>query len=207
MTSFKKKRPSNIKLPEHSLVPTLKKLEILQQHSSKLRKLLQVCENEKSSLNFEIAILNKKVTRIANEKRDVESQLYMTPSSGKKRKTRKSKRKAGGAIPPLHHEERKAKLSDYIRKLYNKQMDYSEIIPFLGKTEFNEKDHHIMLLGIIQFLKDLRDNSELSITDNYIGELLAQAKNKHEAGKKSKNQKKSKKIKKSKKNQKIKKIK
>lgn len=96
MTSFENKRPTNIKLPEHSLIPTLKKLELLEQRSSKLRKLLQACETEKSSLKFEIGILNKKVTRIANEKRDVESQLYMRPLTGKNRKTIKtikSKRK------------------------------------------------------------------------------------------------------------------
>lgn len=121
MSTFESKRPSNIKLPEHSLIPTLKKLEVAERHnidldafSKKLRKLLQACENEKSSLKFEIAKLNKKVTRIANEKRDAESQLYMTPLSGKKRKTSKSKskRKAGGTIPALtiHGKKSKKKL-------------------------------------------------------------------------------------------------
>jgi hypothetical protein len=181
MATFKSKRPSTIKLPEHSLVPTLKKLEDLDALSLKLRKLLQVCENEKSSLKFEIAILNKKVTRIANEKRYVESQLYMTPMSGKKRTTRKSKRKAGSSIPPLKHEERKAKFKEYITNIYNRDLDLSETISLISKTGFNDKDYSIMTLGILQFVRDWSDNLDLIITDDYIKEKLEQAKNIHEA--------------------------
>jgi hypothetical protein len=181
MATFRSKRPSTIKLPEHSLVPTLKKLEDLDALSLKLRKLLQVCENEKSSLKFEIAILNKKVIRIANEKRYVESQLYMTPMSGKKRKTRKSKRKAGGTIPPLTYKERKAKFKEYITNIYNRDLDLSEIISLISKTGFNDKDYSIMTLGILQFVRDWSDNLDLTITDDYIKEKLEQAKNIHEA--------------------------
>lgn len=181
MSTFESKRPSNIKLPEHSLVPTLKKLEELDAFSKKLRKLLQACENEKSLLKFEIAKLNKKVTRIANEKRDAESQLYMTPLSGKKKNTRKSKRKAGGTIPPLTYKERKAKLKEYITNIYKRDLDESDIVSLISKTEFNDKDYSIITLAILQFLRDWSDNLDLIITDDYIKEKLEQAKNIHEA--------------------------
>jgi septal ring factor EnvC (AmiA/AmiB activator) len=99
MSTFKSKRPSSIILPEYSLVPTLKKLEILEQRSSKLKNLLQACETEKSSLKFEIGMLNnemgklnKKIIRIANEKRSTEAQLYMTQLSGKKKQTKKRRK-------------------------------------------------------------------------------------------------------------------
>tara|TARA_Y100000816_G_scaffold291852_1_gene284648 strand:+ start:99 stop:740 length:642 start_codon:yes stop_codon:yes gene_type:complete len=181
MSTFKSRRPTNIELPEYSLVPTLKKLDDLDAFSKKLRKLLQACETEKSLLKFEIAKLNKKVTRIANEKRDAESQLYMTTMSGKKKKTRKSKRKAGGTIPPLTHKERKAKFKEYITNIYNRNLDVSEIISLISKTGFNDKDYSIMTLGILQFVRDWSDNLDLIITDDYIKEKLEQAKNIHEA--------------------------
>jgi len=181
MSSFKSRRPSNIELPPHSLVPTLKKLEDLDALSLKLRKLLQECEKEKSVLTYEIAKLNKKVTRIANEKRETESQLYMKPLSGKKRKTIKSKRKAGGTIPPLKHKERISKLKEYITNIYNRDLDESEILSLISKTRFNDKDYSIMTLAILQFLRDWSDNLDLIITDDYIKEKLEQAKNIHEA--------------------------
>ena len=185
MATFKSKRPSTIKLPEHSLVPTLKKLEDLDAFSIKLSEMLKKCEHEKKTLNGEIAKLNKQVKRIAQEKRDAdtqyESMLLNMPMSGKKRKTRKSKRKAGSTIPPLKYEERKAKFKEYITNIYNRDLDLSEIISLISKTGFNDKDYSIMTLGILQFVRDWSDNLDLIITDDYIKEKLEQAKNIHEA--------------------------
>lgn len=195
MSTFKSRRPFNIELPEHSLVPTLKKLEDLDAFSKHLRKLLQACENEKSSLKFEIAKLNKKVTRIANEKRDAESQLYMKPLSGKKRKTRKTiaKKKAGGTIPPLTHNERKVKLKEYITKIVRDSLDDDTVLELISNLKLHDKDYGIIILGVLEYLKDRRNGENITINDDYIKEKLEQTKNIQEDGTRNLSGKKSKK--------------
>ncbi len=194
--SIESRRPNiSIELPEHSLVPILKKLEDLDTFSKKLKKLLQACENEKSSLKFEIAKLNKKITRIANEKREAESQLYMKPFSGKKRKTRKSKdkKKAGATIPPLTHNERKVKLKEYITKIVRDNLDDDTVLELISNLKLHDKDYGIIILGVLEYLKDRRNGENITINDDYIKEKLEQAKNIQEEGTRNLGGKKSKK--------------
>lgn len=102
-------------------------------------------------------------------------------NSGKRRKTRRSKRNASGTIPPLKYKERKKKLKEYITNIHNRDLDELEIIPLLRNTELNDKDYSILILGITEFLNDWADDLDLEITDDYIKEKLTQAKNNHEA--------------------------
>ena len=183
MRRFETRRPSKIKLSEDSLIPTLQKLEILQQRYSNLQKLLKVCENEKSSLKFEIAKLNKKVTRLGSEKADINSELMKTIYSGKKKQTRKRKKKeAGATISALKPHEKKEKLKEYLIKIHNNNNTTDDVINTILELRLHDKDYGIIMLGVLEYLRDRTNGLAITITDNYVTEKFELAKNLQEDG-------------------------
>jgi len=195
MRRFETRRPSKIKLSEDSLIPTLQKLEILQERYSNLQKLLKVCENEKSSLKFEIAKLNKKVTRLGSEKADINSELMKTIYSGKKKQTRKRKKKeAGATISALKPHEKKEKLKEYLIKIHNNNNNTTDdVINTILELRLHDKDYGIIMLGVLEYLRDRTNGQAITITDNYVTEKFELAKNLQEDGTRSLSGKKSKK--------------
>ena len=182
MRRFETRRPSKIKLSEDTLIPTLQKLAILQERYSDLQNLLKACETEKSSLKFEIAKLNKKVTRLGSEKADINSELMKTIYSGKKKQAKKRTRKAGGTISPLTYSARKVKLKEYITKIVRDNLDDNRVLELVSNLKLHNKDYGIIILGVLEYLKDRRNRENISINDDYIKEKLEQAKNIQEEG-------------------------
>ena len=126
-----------------------------------------------SNIKLKIGMLNKKVKNLRSKK---------TIYSGKKEQTKKRTKEAGGTIPALTIHEKKVKLKEYIEKIDRDKLHDDTVIELISNLKLHDKDYGIIILGVLEYLKDIRNGENITINDDYIKEKLEQAKNIQEEG-------------------------